>query len=159
MRATAGSRFVVITSDKPSDGFRELGRECGAIGRRAKPDFGIECEGREVLALFLGASEELGYFTDDAGGECNHVARRETIRGSGRIAGDVPHGGGRNDVGRGRGHEASLDEASPSTLLDGADEPVGLERTEVIVHLLPWKANAVGERRCGSGMGQFGQEA
>lgn len=68
MRATTGSRFIVIARDEPSDGFGELSRECSALGRRTKMDFGVESERREMLAFRLGASEELGHLADHARG-------------------------------------------------------------------------------------------
>ena len=159
MRATTGSRFIVIARDEPSDGLGELSRECSALGRRTKTDFGVESERRKMLAFRLGASEELGHLADNACGQRDHVARREPVGGSGRIARGIPHRGRRDDVRRGRGDDTSLDDPTPSTLFDRANETMSLEGPEVIIHLLPRESHAVRERGRRAGLGQLRQKA
>src|SRR5262245_56230530 len=118
MRATAGGRRVVVARDQPGDGVGELRGERRAFGRRAKTDFGVDRECRELLALFLRAAKELADLVYDARGQSDQVARRESIGGSGRIAGGDAQRGRRDDVGGGGGDHAPLDESPPPALLD-----------------------------------------
>ena len=159
MRATAGRRRVVVAHGEPGDGFGELRGERGAFGCRAKTDFGVDGERREMFALFLGAADEIRDLAHDARAEGDQVARREPIGGSGRIAGHISKRGRRYDVRRGRGDEASLDQSAPSSFFDGPNQSMRLERTEVVVHLLTRKPHAVCERRRRSGLRELRQEA
>src|SRR5262252_8932795 len=93
MRATARGRRVVVARDEPGDGFGELLGERRALGRRAKADFGIEAERREMLALLLGATKEHADLVHNARGERDQIARRESIGGTSGIAGDVAERG------------------------------------------------------------------
>lgn len=81
MRAAAGGSRVVVPSDESGDGFRELRRERGAIGRRSESDFRVDGQRREVFALFLRAAEEIPDLAHDACGQSDEVPRRKPIGG------------------------------------------------------------------------------
>src|SRR5262245_9471895 len=131
MRATTGGRCVVVTRDEPGDGLGELRSECRALGGRTKAHFRVEAESREMLALLFGAAQQLANLADDTCRQGDQVVRRESIRSAGGIAGGTAERRRGNDVRNGGGDHASLDESSPSALLDRADESVRLERAEV----------------------------
>ena len=72
---------------------------------------------------------------------------REPVGGAGGIAGGVAKRGGGDHVGGGGGDHAPLDETAPTALLDRADEPVRLERPEVVIHLLARQSHAARDAR------------
>jgi len=158
MRATSGSRIVVIASDESRDRLGQFRGECGTVGWRTKTNFSVDRERRELLALFLRTAEQLAHLAHDACGQRDEVTRRESIGAPRGIVGDVSQCGRRYDIGSRGGNHAALDDSSPSSLIDGSDEPVRLERPEVVVHLLARETNAVREGRRRAGLGQFRQE-
>src|SRR5262245_38119581 len=105
MGATAGGRRVVVARDEAGDALGELRGERRALGRRAKTDLSIEGEGREVLALFFGAAEEVGNLAHDPRREGDQVACREPVSSACGIAGRVAQRGGGDDVGGGGGDD------------------------------------------------------
>jgi len=159
MRTTAMGRRIMIARDQPGDGLGELRGERRALGRRAKTNLGVDGERREMLALFLGGTEELADLAHDARGQGDQITRRESIGGTIGIAGDLAQRSRRDDVRGGGGDHASLDKSPPSALFDRTNEPVRLECTKVIVHLLARKPHTVCKRRGRARLGELRQEA
>lgn len=91
MGAAAGSGFIVVLGDELRDRVGELGAECGAIGRRAEADLGVDGEGGESQSARCRPSDEVTHLANDASAECDEVGGRQSIDFSFGIHGDRPH--------------------------------------------------------------------
>ena len=141
------------------DGRCQLVGEGRAVRGRGEPDLGVERERRDPLAGGRAAGDQGPDVTDQPGGHGEQPEGRQAVR---RPRGIGLHEGerGRGDhVRRGARLHQPLEHVALAALLDELDQPVPLERPEVVVHQLSRHPDARREGGGGRGLGQLGQQA
>src|SRR5439155_8486741 len=149
---------VVVLGDEPGYGFRNLLGKSRSVRGRGKPDRSVEGERRHPLPGLQAASNQDADVADEPAGDGQQPERRQAIWGSRRIRLNRSEGRRRDHVGRGRRPQDALGHVALSALLDELDQPVPLERPEVVVHLLTRKPHARRKGRCRARLGELCEE-
>ena len=103
-------------------------------------------------------TEEIADLLDDAGGQGDEIARGEPVGAAVRIDGHGAQRPRRDDVGRRARHQQALRQPSPLPLPGLPHQLMRLERSHVVVDLLPRDPDPRGERRGGGRLGQLGEQ-
>ena len=156
--APARRRLVLVLGDERGDRLAQLGGEAGAVGGRGERDLAVDRERGEPLASGRRALDELADLPHHPPGEREEPAGRPLIGRPVGIRRDRGQRGGRDHVRRGRRSEHALDAVALPALLDELDEPVALERPQVVVRLLARQPRLVGERARGARLRERGQQ-
>ena len=158
VRAAARGGFVVVLRNESCDGLGELAAERRAVRWRAEANLGINREGREALARLSRATNEIADLANDARAQGDQVARGQPIDFPIGIDSDGAQCARRHHIGGGRRDEQPFREAAPFAFLGEPDQPVRLERAQVVVHLLPRQPDPRCQSRRRGGGGQLGEE-
>jgi hypothetical protein len=157
--AAAGSAGVVVPRHQGGDGLGQVAGERGPLGRGTEADLGVEGEGRQPLAGLVGPADQAGDLAHDPGGQGDQVACGQAVGDPVGVAGGLAQGAGGDDIG-GRGRvQHPLGQAAPAALADLGHQPVLLEDAQVVVDLLAWQVDPLGQRRGRRRLGQAGQQA
>jgi hypothetical protein len=107
----------------------------GTIFRRSEPDHRVDGQGRQTRSSRRAAGDR-PYLGHSPSVHRDQIRSRETIGDLVRIDGSaLQHVGSNNEVARCSTYE-SLGDTAPCSLLGQLDQPMGLQRLQVIVHLL-----------------------
>ena len=142
--------LVVVLGHETVDGVCQLDRERGPVLGRREAHLAVDAEGRQRLAGGARPGDELADLGHQAPGDAEQPARRALIGRPRRVRSHRRQRGGRDDVGRGGGLHDALGAVALAALLDQLDQPVVLQRAQVVVDLLARQAGLRGEGRRGA---------
>ena len=148
----------MVLVHEPGHGDAELLGEGRPVRRRTEGDLAVDGKGGEFLPGRGRPGDQLAHLLDHAGSECQQPEGGKAVREPVRVRRHRGQRRRRNQVRRRRRPQDAFGHVAAPPLLDELDEPMPLERLEVVVHLLPRQAHLRGELRCGSGLGQLAQD-
>lgn len=148
----------MIARGKRSDGFGKFFTEGGAVGGGTEADHCVDRERGQTLVQFFGAAQQAADFANDARGKSDQVAGGESIGVAVGIDADGTHRGGRDHIGRCRGDEQALNQATPVALFGDGDQAVSFEGAEVVVNFLAGNSQLRSEHGGGGRLGEMRED-